>query len=44
MKQITLFRTNKRKMRANKKGGVEGLPLQLLIIIVVASLGLAMIP
>ena len=42
MKQITLFRTNKRKMRANKKGGVEGLPLQLLIIIVVASLGLAM--
>ncbi len=41
MKQITLFRTNKRKMRANKKGGIEGLPLQLLIIIVVASLGLA---
>ncbi|MBR5998848.1 MAG: hypothetical protein IK043_00170 [Candidatus Methanomethylophilaceae archaeon] len=41
MKQITLFRNNKRKMHTNKKGGIEGLPLQLLIIIVVASLGLA---
>ena len=41
MKQITLFRTKRKAMRANKKGGIEGLPLQLLIIIVVASLGLA---
>ncbi|MBO6084709.1 MAG: hypothetical protein J6O90_06495, partial [Candidatus Methanomethylophilaceae archaeon] len=42
MKQIQLFiRKNKRKMHTNKKGGIEGLPLQLLIIIVVASLGLA---
>lgn len=41
MKQMTLFRNGKRKLRANKKGGIEGLPLQLLIIIVVASLGLA---
>ena len=32
----------KAKMRKNKKGGIEGLPLQLLIIIVVASLGLTM--
>ncbi len=44
MKQITLFRTKRKAMRANKKGGIEGLPLQLLIIIVVASLGLAIIP
>ncbi len=42
MKQIQLFiRKNRRKMHTNKKGGIEGLPLQLLIIIVVASLGLA---
>ena len=33
---------NKAKMRKNKKGGIEGLPLQLLIIIVIASLGLTM--
>lgn len=33
---------NKLKLRKNKKGGIEGLPLQLLIIIVVASLGLTM--
>ena len=31
---------NRGKLRKNKKGGIEGLPLQLLIIIVVASLGL----
>ena len=42
MKQITLFRTKRKAMRTNRKGGIEGLPLQLLIIIVVASLGLAM--
>ena len=37
MKQITLFRTKRKAMRANKKGGIEGLPLQLLIIIVVVD-------
>ncbi|MBQ3736400.1 MAG: hypothetical protein II855_05650 [Candidatus Methanomethylophilaceae archaeon] len=43
MKQITLFRTERKAMHKNRKGGIEGLPLQLLIIIVVASLGLAII-
>ena len=43
MKQITLFRTERKAMHMNRKGGIEGLPLQLLIIIVVASLGLAII-
>ncbi len=38
MKQITHFR--KRRMHTNRKGGIEGLPLQLLIIIVIAGLGL----
>lgn len=33
---------NRIRMKKNKKGGIEGLPLQLLIIIVVASLGLTM--
>ncbi len=40
MKQIEFFRN--KAMRKNKKGGIEGLPLQLMIIIVVASLGLAL--
>ena len=38
MKQITHF--SKRRMHKNRKGGIEGLPLQLLIIIVIAGLGL----
>ena len=38
MKQIN-FR--QRKMHKNRKGGIEGLPLQLLIIIVIAGLGLS---
>ena len=42
MKQRCVFIRNKRKLHTNKKGGIEGLPLQLLIIIVIASLGLAM--
>lgn len=41
MKQLRAFR-NKKRLHSNKKGGIEGLPLQLLIIIVIASLGLAM--
>ena len=40
MKQIRAFRN--RALRKNKKGGIEGLPLQLMIVIVIASLGLAM--
>ena len=42
MKQITLFRQQKRKVHSNRKGGIEGLPLQLLIIIVIAGLGLTL--
>lgn len=42
MKLRKAFMNNKKSMRKNKKGGIEGLPLQLLIIIVVASLGLTM--
>lgn len=41
MKQHRVFR-NRKRMQSNKKGGIEGLPLQLLIVIVIASLGLAM--
>lgn len=40
MKRIRAF-MKKAKIRKNKKGGIEGLPLQLLIIIVVATLGLS---
>ncbi|MDD7423679.1 MAG: hypothetical protein PUK31_01555 [Candidatus Methanomethylophilaceae archaeon] len=39
MKQNTAFM--RRRLNKNKKGGIEGLPLQLLIIIVIASIGLA---
>ena len=42
MKPISIHGFKKRALRKNKKGGIEGLPLQLLIIIVVASLGLTM--
>ena len=40
MKQIRAFRN--RALRKNRKGGIEGLPLQLMIVIIIASLGLAM--
>ena len=40
MKQISDFR--RRKLSRNRKGGIEGLPMQLMIIIVVAGLGLAL--
>jgi len=32
-----------RRLRGNKRGGIEGLPLQLMIIILVAALGTAII-
>ncbi|MGN1045349.1 MAG: hypothetical protein ACI4Q9_05285 [Candidatus Methanomethylophilaceae archaeon] len=38
MKQNGAFM--RRRLNKNKKGGIEGLPLQLLIIIVIASIGL----
>lgn len=40
MKQIIDFR--KQRLSRNRKGGIEGLPMQLMIIIVVAGLGLAL--
>ena len=42
MKPISIHGFKRRALRKNRKGGIEGLPLQLLIIIVVASLGLTM--
>ena len=42
MKPISIHRTGK-ALRMNKKGGIEGLPLQLMIVIMVATLGTAII-
>ena len=42
MKLISIHRTGK-ALRKNRKGGIEGLPLQLMIIIMVATLGTAII-
>ena len=42
MKHISIHGI-KRALRKNKKGGIEGLPLQLMIIIMVATLGTAII-
>lgn len=40
MRRIAAFRKCK-ALRRNRRGGIEGLPLQLMIIIIIASLGLA---
>lgn len=42
MKQLSIHGLGK-ALRKNKKGGIEGLPLQLMIIIMVATLGTAII-
>ena len=42
MKQISIHGKGK-ALRKNRKGGIEGLPLQLMIIIMVATLGTAII-
>ena len=42
MKQLSIHRTGK-ALRKNRKGGIEGLPLQLMIIIMIATLGTAII-
>ena len=42
MKPISIHRTGK-ALRKNRKGGIEGLPLQLMIIIMIATLGTAII-
>ena len=42
MKPISIHRTGK-ALRKNRKGGIEGLPLQLMIVIMVATLGTAII-
>lgn len=42
MKPISIHRKGK-ALRKNRKGGIEGLPLQLMIIILVATLGTAII-
>ena len=42
MKPISIHRIGK-ALRKNKKGGIEGLPLQLMIVIMVATLGTAII-
>ena len=43
MKQISIHGLKRKALRKNKKGGIEGLPLQLMIIIMVATLGTAII-
>jgi hypothetical protein len=43
MKPISIHRIGK-ALRKNRKGGIEGLPLQLMIIIMIATLGTAIIP
>lgn len=40
MRRIEAFR-KRTALRRNRKGGIEGLPLQLMIVIIIASLGLA---
>ncbi len=42
MKPISIHRIGK-ALRKNRKGGIEGLPLQLMIIIMIATLGTAII-
>ena len=41
MKQLSIHGLKRKALRKNRKGGIEGLPLQLLIIIVIAGLGLS---
>ena len=43
MKQLSIHGLKRRALRKNKNGGIEGLPLQLMIIIMVATLGTAII-
>ena len=43
MKQISIHGLKRKALRKYKKGGIEGLPLQLMIIIMVATLGTAII-
>ena len=43
MKQISIHGLKRKALRKNKKGGIEGLPLQLMIIIMIATLGTAII-
>ena len=41
MKQLSIHGPKRKALRKNKKGGIEGLPLQLMIIIMIATLGTA---
>jgi len=43
MKQISIHGLKRKALRKNKKGGIEGLPLQLMIIIMIATIGTAII-
>ena len=43
MKPKSIHGTTRKALRKNRKGGIEGLPLQLMIIIMVATLGTAII-
>ena len=40
---MLMFKNKLNGLRKNKKGGIEGLPLQLMIIVIVAALGTAVI-
>lgn len=43
MKPISIHGFKRKVLRKNRKGGIEGLPLQLMIIIMIATLGTAII-
>lgn len=43
MEPTRIHKRLKRKLAKNRKGGIEGLPLQLMIIIIIATIGLSVI-